>query len=113
AELIEHLGDRDLLRGREVGWGELLAFAQRGLDDVERFDGHGTSEKIKSLRPPGREAFSRGTTRLCRSFAGTASLSPRPIALRLQPDHGGHPAGPSAAELGGWSGGSEAFCGGA
>jgi len=29
AELIEHLRDRDLLRGREVGRGELLAFAQR------------------------------------------------------------------------------------
>ncbi len=44
-ELIEHLRDRDLLRRREVGRGELLAFPQRRLDDVERLNGHGTSEK--------------------------------------------------------------------
>jgi len=45
AELIEHLRDRDLLRRGEVRRGELLAFPKRRLDDVERLNGHGTSEK--------------------------------------------------------------------
>src|SRR5207245_9252643 len=48
AKLIEHLSDRNLLRGGEVGRDELFAFPKRRLDDLERLYGHGTSEKYKA-----------------------------------------------------------------